>query len=123
MRFELDLKKTLGVLGFGVALAFSTGTAAAQEVTTYDSTPLPVDVEGEGAVREGDLPDEVGSESGQRDEVTPQSGDNGAEVLGVSVSSGSLPVTGGDLVGLAAIGTGAVMLGSAAVLYRRRQPA
>jgi hypothetical protein len=41
-------------------------------------------------------------------------------VADTEVAAGGLPVTGGDVVGLAAIGFGAVVIGTALTTYRRR---
>ncbi|MGZ8753244.1 MAG: hypothetical protein ACXW1S_09710 [Acidimicrobiia bacterium] len=46
---------------------------------------------------------------------------NATEVLGAQVTRGSMPFTGGDIAGLAAIGAGAVAVG--AVMIRRTRAA
>ena len=56
--------------------------------------------------------------------VTPsgeQASNNGVEVLGAQVTRGSMPFTGGDVAGLAAIGVGAVAVG-AVLVQRSRSP-
>ncbi len=45
----------------------------------------------------------------------------GTEVKGVQVSKGSLPFTGGDVAGLAAIGGGAAAVGGLLVMQSRRR--
>ncbi len=68
----------------------------------------PVTVGGETVTRAGAQP------------ATAKSG-NGVEVLGIQVTRGSLPFTGGDVAELAAFGVGTVALG--AVLVRRSRSA
>ncbi len=45
---------------------------------------------------------------------------SGTEVLGTQVTRGSLPFTGGDIAGIAAIGVGAVAVGAVMVRRGRR---
>jgi hypothetical protein len=47
----------------------------------------------------------------------------GTEVLGTQVTRGSLPFTGGDIAGIAAIGAGAVAIGAVMVRRGRRTTA
>jgi len=52
-----------------------------------------------------------------------RSGGSGTEVLGTQVTRGSLPFTGGDIAGIAAIGAGAVAVGAVMVRRGRRTTA
>jgi hypothetical protein len=55
--------------------------------------------------------------------VTKSSSGTGTEVLGAQVTRGSLPFTGGDIAGIAAIGVGAVAVGAVMVKRGRRNAA
>ena len=70
----------------------------------------------------------VGSASAQEDQhsggVAPNSGsrDPGTEVLGNTITrGGGLPVTGGDVAGMVAIGAAAVAAGAGAVTVSKRR--
>lgn len=88
----------------GVAIVVSFPVAASAQTTDYPGSPPP-EVQGESISR--DLPQVPGEK---------------AQVLGENLSrgGGSLPVTGGDIAGLAVLGLGAVVTGS--VLVRRSRP-
>lgn len=95
------LRRLILALGLGIAvLALVAAPAVAQEV--YPDTP-PEEVEGDVVVQ---TPTDVE----QPDDV---------EVAG-DVVTRSLPVTGGDLLGLAAMGAGAIAVGAVLVAQRRR---
>ena len=53
----------------------------------------------------------------------PTAANNSVEVLGARVTRGSMPFTGGDVAGLAAIGVGAVAVGAVMVQRTRRAKA
>lgn len=100
------LRRLIFSLGLGIAgLALLAAPATAQQ---YPETP-PVDV----------LPDEVEPPAQGEPPAEDVDGDE-TEVAGDVVTRGSLPVTGGDLLGLAAIGAGAVAVGGVLVAQRRR---
>lgn len=105
------LRRLILTLGLGMAVvALLCGPAAAQQ---YPETP-PVDV----LPDDGAPPDAVGNPPAQVGDV---GGVDDVQVAGdVVTRSRSLPVTGGDVVGLAAIGAGAVALGGVLVAQRRR---
>lgn len=148
MRLDLDLKKAIGTMAVAAAVVLSGGTAAAQEeVDTYEQTPPPQvidDNEARGDAPDGGAPthddvepapevlgdqvvagaDETAANGGPpavgADEAAANGGPPGVGADGTAADGGGLPVTGGDIVGLVAIGGAAVAAGAATLLYRRR---
>ena len=101
-----------GVLIVGLALPFGTGVASAQTqpcVVTDDYCKPPAEVEDADAEV---LPEETVAEPAQV-EVPEEAPAPAAQ----QSPSGSLPFTGGDVVGMTVIGAGAIALGT--VLVRR----
>lgn len=98
-------KTLLGSAALAVGLVLGAGVADAQEVDTYGETPPQVLDDRDVAPPAGEAPEVAG------DQVVAAEGVAG------------LPVTGGDIVATAVIGLGALGLGSALVLYRRRAEA
>ncbi|MGQ0830799.1 MAG: LPXTG cell wall anchor domain-containing protein [Microthrixaceae bacterium] len=91
---EINRVRRLVVAGtMVVGLAVGAGTASAQDQHSGGETPTTAKV------------------------------DPGAEVLGNTQSrgGGALPLTGGDIAGLVAVGLGAAAVGSAAVVGSRRR--
>ena len=113
------IRRTLSlvVVVFSLTLLGATAAGAQETTDVYGETPgqelPPVDENPDGGV----LPEVLKPGAGGPAAVaTP-------EVAGRQVSRAGLPVTGGDVVGLAALGGGAVLAGALLVAYRRRQTA
>ncbi len=94
----------LAIVGMTFVVAFPVGVAAAAEPCTYPATCVPVEI----------------TTQGRPASSTPDSviGDIPAVVTSVSTGA-TLPVTGGDVVGLTLMGAAAIAVGSA--MSRRRR--
>ncbi len=83
----------------GALLFFGASSAHAEGVDVYGETP----------------PQVLSSSDSNTAPVVEETATEAA------VEASSLPVTGGDIAGLTAIGAGSVLLGAALITYRRRQ--
>lgn len=92
----------VGTAAAGLALGLGAIPAGAQEVQTCPGSPVPVS-----------CVQEVAAET-FTPEVAPQ-------VVARQAAPQTLPVTGGDVVGLAALGLGAVAGGAGLLAIRRRK--
>ncbi len=111
------------LLGGLAAVAVVAGTAipatAVFAANDYPVPPPPV-VEPTSVTRPTGPPAEVKGTTVTKNTNKPN---NGVEVLGAQVTRGSMPFTGGDVAGLAAIGVGAVAIGAVMVQRTRRSKA
>lgn len=110
-------KASIAAVLAGVLLLIAAPAAAAQEVDTYD--------EGPDQIADESQPDDQGNNEDDRpgayDDDAPESTDRGdAPESTDSDDDGSLPVTGGDLAGLAVIG-GVALAGGVVLTWRRRE--
>lgn len=102
-------KMIMGAVALSAGIAMG-GSIAGAQVDTYEETPPQV-------IDDGAAPGPVQVAGDQA------VADVGGAVAAETGTAGTLPVTGGDLAGLALLGAGAVVTGSALVLHRRRAEA